>query len=178
MAENAWLPAHEHRPFLVEAGKCDEPCGHLPRRGHQLTLDVLIGVHIRFEHSHGPFLLRTPNPGTPTRTGPKDHSPRPSPKPLERAGVELHYERVLLGGLPKCEGIVVVHRDLSLTCTQDPCPACGPAHPPGSDAWIFAHSSYYGCDFVLGNRCPRCASSLQVASSRQNVGENGGEPSE
>jgi len=57
--------------------------------------------------------------------------------------------------LPRCGGIVVIHRDLSLTCTQHPCGA-SPTHPPGSDGWLFAHVGYYSCDVVLGERCPRC----------------------
>jgi len=57
--------------------------------------------------------------------------------------------------VPRCEGIVVVHRDLSLTCSQCPCGA-SPTHPPGSDGWLFAHVGYYACDVVLGATCPRC----------------------
>lgn len=87
----------------------------------------------------------------------------------------LHDQKVRLFGIQKCVGMVVVHRDLSLTCTQDPCTACGPFYPSGSDAWIFAHGSYYGCDFVFRHSCPRCAPSPQSASSGQKMVENVGE---
>jgi len=70
----------------------------------------------------------------------------------------------MVAQLARCRGIVVVHRDLSLTCTQNPCSACE-LHAHGSDAWLFAHTSYYGCDFVLGHLCPRCWP-VQQASTR------------
>jgi hypothetical protein len=53
-------------------------------------------------------------------------------------------------------GIVVVHRDLSMTCTQHPCAAMDGAAVFGSDRWVSTHVKFYACDFVLGPRCPRC----------------------
>lgn len=63
----------------------------------------------------------------------------------------------------RCGGIVVVHRDLSLTCTQDMCSADG-IYRHGSDAWLLAHSEYYGCDFLIGHKCPRCSPVKRVAT--------------
>jgi len=45
---------------------------------------------------------------------------------------------------PRCTGIVVIHHDLSMTCTQDPCSAIDGVHVLGSDAWLCAHVSFYG----------------------------------
>ena len=73
---------------------------------------------------------------------------------------------------PRCLGIVIVHRDLSLTCTQDPCSVTDRL-PPSSDAWLFAHSSYYGCDFVLGQKCPRCGPMSKTRSPGQLVADRG-----
>jgi hypothetical protein len=57
---------------------------------------------------------------------------------------------------PNCVGIVMVHQDNSMTCTHDPCSAADIERPSGSDTWLLSHSNIYGCEAVLGDRCPRC----------------------
>lgn len=66
--------------------------------------------------------------------------------------------------LPHCPGIVVVHHDQSMTCTQPSCQADGDLYPRGSEGWILAHVAFYGCDVVL-RQCPRCAPAPTVVAS-------------
>ena len=48
----------------------------------------------------------------------------------------------------RCDGTVLIHHDLSMTCTTEACPV-----PPGSaEEWMLAHRSFHGCDYVL-RRC-------------------------
>lgn len=56
---------------------------------------------------------------------------------------------------PSCDGIVVIHRDLTLVCTHEPCPVAESVGY-GTDGWLMAHVSIFSCDFVLKAQCPRC----------------------
>ncbi|HTZ07673.1 MAG TPA: hypothetical protein VMB72_01295 [Acidimicrobiales bacterium] len=69
----------------------------------------------------------------------------------------------MFGRLPHCPGIVVVHHDQSMTCTQESCRADDELYPRGSEGWLLAHAAFYGCDAVL-RHCPRCAQPSSVAS--------------
>lgn len=51
----------------------------------------------------------------------------------------------------RCDGTVLIHHDLSMSCTADSCPV-----PHGSDEWLMAHTSFHGCDYVL-RRCESCS---------------------
>ena len=55
----------------------------------------------------------------------------------------------------------MIHRDLSMTCTQEPCPVADAPGRVRSERWLFAHVSFFSCDFVLKGRCPRCVHSAR-----------------
>ncbi len=57
-----------------------------------------------------------------------------------------------------CAGTVLIHHDLSTTCTDKHC-----AIPRDSGEWVMAHTRFHGCDYVF-RRCPDCAVELQTPS--------------
>jgi len=58
----------------------------------------------------------------------------------------------------RCEGTVLIHHDLSTTCTDEHCVA-----PRESGEWVMAHTRFHGCDYVF-RRCPDCAVEPQTPS--------------
>ena len=62
----------------------------------------------------------------------------------DRAPIESHEHL-------RCDGTVLIHHDLSMTCTTEACPV-----QRGSYEWMLAHRSFHGCDYVL-RRCEGCA---------------------
>src|SRR5579863_2329658 len=95
------------------------------------------GMGIR-DGPQGPFvtarLFRSVGgPATSCRSG--------QPSPCNRSRGEEMEARSLL----ECEGTVVVHRDDSVSCTDDRCP-----HDLPRGTWFSLHSSFVRCSTALG----------------------------
>lgn len=72
----------------------------------------------------------------------------PHPGGVKRGRKQMRYP-----SLPRCSGMVVVHRDLAVTCTSDTCP-----RDLRTGVWFGMHSRFVRCpeSLAVGRRCPDC----------------------
>jgi hypothetical protein len=95
--------------------------------------------------------------GTGTGTGPVPGADGQGLSSLYAPGAGAHHHRMQRP--VECDGVVIVHRDRSATCTDTRC-----SQPPTETrALIGCHSWFVPCTESLLDGCPRCESADELA---------------
>src|SRR5579863_1116656 len=112
-------------------------------RAPLLVLYIVVGVGVFAMALIGPFVTARlfRSVGDQQLCAARDNRPRV---------VNPRGEEVGTRSLLECQGTVVVHRDDSVSCTDDRCP-----HDLPRGAWFSLHSSFVRCSTALGgDGCP------------------------